>query len=194
MNGIIRCNWAKGNQKMEQYHDEEWGVPQHNDQKLFEMLTLEGAQAGLSWSTILNRRQGYRKAFENFNVGLISKFTDEDVESLMKNKSIIRNHLKIKSTISNAKAFIKIQEKFYTFDNYIWSFTNRKTITNNFDKLSQVPTETKLSNQISNNLKKRGFTFVGPTITYAFMQSIGIVNDHLNTCFYKRTTLKKINN
>ena len=186
MNGIIRCDWANSDQRMQQYHDVEWGIPQHNDQKLFEMLTLEGAQAGLSWATILSRREGYRKAFKDFNVNLISKFTNEDFERLMKDKDIIRNQLKIKSTISNAIAFIEVQKEFNSFDNYIWSFTNNKTIINDFNKLNEVPAETILSNEISKDLKKRGFTFVGPTITYAFMQSIGIVNDHLNTCFIKK--------
>ena len=188
MNGIIRCDWANSDQRMQQYHDVEWGIPQHNDQKLFEMLTLEGAQAGLSWATILSRREGYRKAFKDFNVNLISKFTNEDFERLMKDKDIIRNQLKIKSTISNAIAFIEVQKEFNSFDNYIWSFTNNKTIINDFNKLNEVPAETILSNEISKDLKKRGFTFVGPTITYAFMQSIGIVNDHLNTCFFKKNS------
>ena len=186
MNTLIRCNWAHHSRKLQQYHDEEWGVPQHNDQKLFEALTLEGAQAGLSWATILSRREGYRKAFKDFNVNLISKFTNEDIERLMKNKSIIRNQLKIKSTISNANAFIEVQKEFHSFDNYIWSFTNKKTIINNFNKLNEVPVETILSNKISKDLKKRGFTFVGPTITYAFMQSIGMVDDHLSYCFCKK--------
>ena len=187
---MIRCDWAQVDKKMQQYHDEEWGVPQHNDQKLFEMLTLEGAQAGLSWKTILDRRDGYRKAFKNFNVKLVSKFTSEEINRLMKNRNIIRNHLKIKSTISNAKAFIKVQNEFHSFDNYIWSFTNKKTIINNFNKLNQIPARTILSAEISKDLKKRGFTFVGPTITYAFMQSIGIVNDHLDSCFLKKKKLK----
>ena len=129
MKDIIRCDWANSNHKMQQYHDNEWGVPQYNDQKLFEMLTLEGAQAGLSWATILSRRESYRKAFKNFNVNLISKFNNEDIDQLMKDKGIIRNHLKIKSTISNSKAFIKVQREFHSFNNYIWSFTNKKTIT-----------------------------------------------------------------
>ena len=186
MKDIIRCDWANTNHKMQQYHDNEWGVPQYNDQKLFEMLTLEGAQAGLSWATILSRRESYRKAFKNFNVNLISKFKNEDIDQLMKDKGIIRNHLKIKSTISNSKAFIKVQREFHSFNNYIRSFTNKKTITNNFNKLNEVPAETILSNEISYDFKKRGFTFVGPTITYAFMQSIGIVNDHLSSCFCKK--------
>ena len=172
--------------KMQQYHDDEWGVPQHNDQKLFEMLTLEGAQAGLSWATILSRREGYRNAFKDFNVNLISKFTNKDIDRLMNDKSIIRNHLKINSTISNANAFLKVQKEFHSFNNYIWSFTNERTITNNFNKLKEVPAETILSNKISKDLKKRGFTFVGPTITYAFMQSIGIVDDHLSSCFCRK--------
>ena len=182
----VRCKWANHSTLMKKYHDEEWGIPQHNDQKLFEMLTLEGAQAGLSWSTILSRRDGYRRAFKDFNVNLISKFTNEDIERLINNKSIIRNQLKIKSTISNANAFIEVQKEFHSFDNYIWSFTNNKTITNNFNKLNEVPAETALSNRISKDLRKRGFTFVGPTITYALMQSIGMVDDHLSNCFCKK--------
>lgn len=186
MKDIIRCDWVNSDHKMQQYHDDEWGVPQHNDQKLFEMLTLEGAQAGLSWATILSRREGYRKAFKDFNVNLISKFTNKDIDRLMNDKSIIRNHLKINSTISNANAFLKVQKEFHSFNNYIWSFTNERTITNNFNKLKEVPAETILSNKISKDLKKRGFTFVGPTITYAFMQSIGIVDDHLSSCFCRK--------
>ncbi len=182
----VRCKWANHSTLMKKYHDEEWGIPQHNDQKLFEMLTLEGAQAGLSWSTILSRRDGYRRAFKDFNVNLISKFTNEDIERLINNKSIIRNQLKIKSTISNANAFIEVQKEFHSFDNYIWSFTNKKTIINNFNKLNEVPAETALSNRISKDLRKRGFTFVGPTITYALMQSIGMVDDHLSNCFCKK--------
>ena len=182
----VRCKWANHSTLMKKYHDEEWGIPQHNDQKLFEMLTLEGAQAGLSWSTILSRRDGYRRAFKDFNVNLISKFTNEDIERLLNNKSIIRNQLKIKSTISNANAFIEVQKEFHSFDNYIWSFTNKKTIINNFNKLNEVPAETALSNRISKDLRKRGFTFIGPTITYALMQSIGMVDDHLSNCFCKK--------
>jgi len=182
----VRCKWANHSTLMKKYHDEEWGIPQHNDQKLFEMLTLEGAQAGLSWSTILSRRDGYRRAFKDFNVNLISKFTNEDIERLINNKSIIRNQLKIKSTISNANAFIEVQKEFHSFDNYIWSFTNKKTIINNFNKLNEVPAETALSNRISKDLRKRGFTFIGPTITYALMQSIGMVDDHLSNCFCKK--------
>ena len=182
----IRCKWANHSTLMKKYHDEEWGIPQHNDQKLFEMLTLEGAQAGLSWSTILSRRDGYRRAFKDFNVNLISKFTNEDIERLINNKSIIRNQLKIKSTLSNANAFIEVQKEFHSFDNYIWSFTNKKTIINNFNKLNEVPAKTALSNRISKDLRKRGFTFIGPTITYALMQSIGMVDDHLSNCFCKK--------
>ena len=181
----VRCKWANHSTLMKKYHDEEWGIPQHDDQKLFEMLTLEGAQAGLSWSTILSRRDGYRRAFKDFNVNLISNFNNEDFKRLMKNKSIVRNQLKIKSTISNAIAFIGVQKEFYSFDNYIWSFTNKNTIVNNYKKLNEVPAETTLSNQISKDLKKRGFTFVGPTIIYAYMQSIGLVNDHLEVCDFK---------
>ena len=181
----IRCKWVKDSTLMKKYHDLEWGVPQHDDQILFEMLTLEGAQAGLSWATILNRRKNYQKVFKNFNINLVSKFTIQDVRRLMKDSSIIRNRSKIESTISNAKAILKIQEEFNTFSKYIWSFTGYKSIINKFNKLEEIPSKTELSNKISKDLKKRGFTFVGPKIIYAYMQSIGLVNDHLEVCDFK---------
>ena len=177
-----RCEWAK-TEPMISYHDDEWGVPQHHDQKLFEFLTLEGAQAGLSWMTILKRRQSYREAFSNFDVKKLSRYNQNHVKKLVQNKSIIRNRLKILSTINNAKQFLKVQNEFGSFDNYIWAFVSHKPLKNKFKRLSQIPAFTPLSANVSYDLKKRGFTFVGPTICYAFMQAIGMVNDHTTDCF-----------
>ena len=177
-----RCDLAK-NEPNITYHDIEWGVPQHDDKKLFEFLILEGAQAGLSWSTILNRREGYRDAFSNFDVVAVSKYTQNHVEKLVKNEKIIRNKLKINSAISNAKKFIEIQQKFGSFDQYLWRFVNNKPIRNSFHNYSDIPTHNAISEQLSTDLKKYGFTFVGPTICYAFMQAIGMVNDHTVDCF-----------
>jgi DNA-3-methyladenine glycosylase I len=180
----IRCAWAKDALNIE-YHDSEWGIPQHNDQKLFEFLILEGAQAGLSWSTILKRREGYRKAFSDFDPLKVSKYTSKHVEKLLNNKGIIRNRLKINSAINNAKHFLKIQKEFGSFDKYIWNFVNHNTIVNNFKNLSDLPASTPISEKISKDLKHRGFTFVGPTICYAFMQAVGMTNDHTINCFMK---------
>ena len=177
-----RCEWAKNEPNLT-YHDVEWGVPQHDDQKLFEFLILEGAQAGLSWTTILNRRNGYREAFCNFDANLVSKLNQKDIEKLIQNPSIIRNKLKINSAINNAKHFLKIQKQFGTFDNYLWGFVNYKPIKNKFKTYSDLPAYTELSQKLSTDLKKHGFTFVGPTICYAFMQAIGMVNDHTANCF-----------
>ena len=177
-----RCEWAKDEPNIT-YHDKEWGRPQHNDQKLFEFLILEGAQAGLSWSTILKRRAGYRKAFSDFDALRVSKYTQKRVEKLLKDESIIRNKLKINSAINNAKQFLKIQEEFGSFDNYLWGFVNYKPIKNKFKKLSDLPALTEISEKLSQDLKKRGFNFVGPTICYALMQAIGMVNDHAVNCF-----------
>ena len=177
-----RCAWAKDDLDIA-YHDEEWGVPQHNDEKLFEFLILEGAQAGLSWNTILNRRDGYRIAFSNFDADLVSKYAQNDVEQLMQNKAIIRNRLKINSAINNAKKFIEIQKEFGSFDDYLWGFVNYKPIKNKFKKHSDLPTCTKISKKLSHDLKKHGFSFVGPTICYALMQAVGMVNDHTVDCF-----------
>ncbi len=168
---------------MVKYHDEEWGVPLHDDKKLFEFMVLDSAQAGLSWSTILNRREGYRKAFSNFDYKEIAKYTKKDVERLMKDERIIRNRLKITTTISNAENFMKIQKEFGSFDEYIWSFVNHKPIVNRTKKLSDIPANTKVSDSMSKDLKKRGFKFVGSTICYAFMQAAGLVNDHVTHCF-----------
>jgi len=177
-----RCGWAKEEPNLT-YHDKEWGRPQHDDQKLFEFLILEGAQAGLSWTTILNRRDGYRKAFSNFDANLVSKYTQKRVEKLLQDESIIRNKLKINSAINNAKAFLKIQKEFGSFDKYLWGFVNGKPIKNKFKKLSDLPASTELSEKLSQDLKKRGFNFVGPTICYALMQAVGLVNDHTIGCF-----------
>jgi len=177
-----RCEWAKDEPNIT-YHDKEWGIPQHNDQKLFEFLILEWAQAGLSWSTILKRRAGYRKAFSDFDALRVSKYTQKRVEKLLKDESIIRNKLKINSAINNAKQFLKIQKEFGSFDNYLWGFVNYKPIKNKFKKLSNLPASTEISEKLSKDLKKRGFNFVGPTICYALMQAIGMVNDHTVNCF-----------
>ena len=177
-----RCDWAK-NEPNTTYHDTEWCIPQHNDKKLFEFLILEGAQAGLSWSTILNRRDGYRIAFSDFDVVVVSKYTQNHVKKLVQNKAIIRNKLKINSAINNAKKFIEIQKQFGSFDEYLWGFVNHKTINNKFKKHSDLPACTTISENLSNDLKKRGFTFVGPIICYALMQAVGMVNDHTVNCF-----------
>ena len=177
-----RCEWAKNEPNLT-YHDAEWGIPQHDDQKLFEFLILEGAQAGLSWTTILNRRNGYRKAFCDFNVNAVSKFNQKDVKKLLNDDSIIRNKLKINSAINNAKQFIQIQKEFGTFDKYLWAFVNYKPLKNKFKTHSDLPAYTELSQKLSTDLKKHGFTFVGPTICYAFMQAVGMVNDHTVNCF-----------
>ncbi|MEK6980787.1 MAG: DNA-3-methyladenine glycosylase I [Thermoproteota archaeon] len=180
----IRCVWAKDDLNIE-YHDNEWGIPQHDDGKLFEFLVLEGAQAGLSWSTILKKREGYRKAFSNFDPLKVSKYTAKHVEKLLDNPEIIRNRLKINSAINNAKHFLKIQEEFGSFDKYVWGFVNYEPIINNFKKLSDLPTSTPISEKMSKNLRNLGFNFVGPTICYAFMQAVGMVNDHTIDCFMK---------
>ena len=177
-----RCEWAKDDPNII-YHDTEWGTPQHDDSKLFEFLILEGAQAGLSWTTILKRRDGYRKAFSNFDPLTVSKYNKKHIEKLLKDESIIRNKLKINSAINNAKQFLKIQEEYGTFNNYLWSFVNHKPIKNKFKNLSDIPTSTEISEKLSNDLKKHGFNFVGSTICYALMQAVGMVNDHTKGCF-----------
>jgi len=177
-----RCEWAK-NDLMIEYHDKEWGIPVHDDKKLFEMLILEGTQAGLSWSTILTKRKTYRKAFANFDPHKVSKFSQKDVTRLLKDEGIIRNKLKIASAINNANQFLKIQKEFGSFDKYVWGFVDRKPIINKFKKLSDLPASTPVSDKLSKDLKKRGFNFVGSTICYAFIQSVGMVNDHTTKCF-----------
>jgi DNA-3-methyladenine glycosylase I len=165
------------------YHDSEWGVPQHDDKILFEFLILEGMQAGLSWSTILKKRKHFRNAFDNFDYNKIAKYSEHKVEELLENKGIIRNRLKIQSVITNAKSYIRVQNDFGSFDEYIWSFVNYTPIVNSWSSLDQVPSNTEVSTKISKDLKKRGFKFIGTTITYAFMQAVGLVNDHTTYCF-----------
>lgn len=178
-----RCPWPSTNPLMIGYHDEEWGVPLHDDQKLFEFLILEGAQAGLSWETVLNKRENYRKAFDNFDPVKIAKYSEKDFERLLGNAGIIRNRLKIRSAISNAKLFLEVQKEFGSFDKYIWSFTNHKTIKNDIRKMEDYQATTPESDAMSKDLKKRGFKFIGSTICYAFMQATGMVNDHTLDCF-----------
>ena len=177
-----RCEWAS-NELMVSYHDEEWGVPLHDERLLFEFLTLEGAQAGLSWSTVLNKRQSYRDAFDEFDVATVAKYDDDKLRSLMANTRIVRNRLKIISTISNAKAFLKIAEESGSFDSYIWGFVGGSAVDNQRVSMSDVPATTLESHAMSKDLKRRGFKFVGPTICYAFMQATGMVNDHKLDCF-----------
>ena len=177
-----RCGWAK-NDLAVRYHDAEWGVPQRDDKKLFEFLILEGAQAGLSWDTILRKRENYCEAFDDFCAEKIALYDEKKQAELLQNKGIIRNRLKIASAIENAKGCLKIKEEFNSFDSYIWSFTGGKPILNARKSLSEIPAKTKLSDAMSKDLRKRGFNFVGSTIMYAFMQACGLVNDHLVSCF-----------
>lgn len=178
-----RCEWANGNDLYRHYHDIEWGMPVHDDRLLFEFLILEGAQAGLSWTTILKKRDGYRKAFDNFDAQKIASYSAEKIKALLANPEIIRNRLKIDATVKNAQSFLKIQEEFGSFDAYIWQFVDGRPIQNQWEKLSEIPARTSESDAMSKELKKRGFNFVGPTICYAFMQAIGMVNDHTVDCF-----------
>ncbi|MSP33373.1 MAG: DNA-3-methyladenine glycosylase I [Rickettsiales bacterium] len=179
-----RCGWAdKGDELYTKYHDEEWGVPAFDDQKLFEFLVLESAQAGLSWITILRRRENYRQAFANFDAKKVAKFDEDKITQLMMNSGIIRNRKKIIAAINNAKKFLEIQKEFGSFREYIWKFTNKKPITNNWKNLKEMPPKTEISEKICQDLKSRGFQFLGPTICYAYMQATGLVNDHIVTCF-----------
>lgn len=178
-----RCAWVGKDPLMTRYHDLEWGTPVHNDRKLFEFLILEGAQAGLSWSTVLKKRNNYRRAFNNLDPHKIVKYTKKDIRRLLADSGIIRNRLKIAATINNAQQFLKVQKEFGSFDKYIWQFVNHKTITHKFKKISELPAKTSESDAMSTDLKKRGFKFVGSTICYAFMQAVGMVNDHTTDCF-----------
>ncbi len=180
-----RCGWAKNDLAIH-YHDTEWGVQVHDDRMLFEFLILEGAQAGLSWDTILKKRDSYRKAFDNFEPTKVAKYSDARCAKLMLDEGIIRNRLKIGSAVRNAKAFITVQKEFGTFDKYIWSFVGGKPNDGNRNELGDVPAKTEISDEISKDLKKRGFNFVGSTIMYAFMQATGMVNDHVKSCFRYR--------
>jgi len=177
------CGWPSGNDKMQKYHDEEWGVPLHDDQQLFEFLVLEGFQAGLSWATILNKREAFREAFAEFDPVKVAAFSASDVERLLNDPGIIRNRLKIAAAIGNAKCFLEVQQQFGSFDRYIWSFVGYRPVVNHFSRLEEMPARTPLSDTIAADLKKRGFKFVGSTIVYAHMQATGMVNDHLVKCF-----------
>jgi DNA-3-methyladenine glycosylase I len=178
-----RCDWTGNDDLMNEYHDKEWGVPVHDDKKHFEFLILDAFQAGLSWKTILYRREGFRKAFADFDVEKVARFTQKKLEKLMQDTGIIRNRLKIWGSVQNAKSFIQIQKEFDSFDKYIWQFTGNKTIQNKFKTMKEMPATSKESDAMSKDMKKRGFTFVGSTICYAYMQAAGMVNDHLTTCF-----------
>ncbi|WP_430788853.1 DNA-3-methyladenine glycosylase I [Virgibacillus flavescens] len=178
-----RCEWSTSDPVYIDYHDNEWGRPTHDERDLFEMLCLEGAQAGLSWITILKRRENYRKAFDNFDPQLIKQYDEDKIQEILQDEGIIRNKLKVRSVVTNAQAFLKVQEEFGTFDAYVWSFVGGKTIYNDWSVHSEVPATTEESEKMSKDLKKRGFKFVGPTICYAYMQSTGMVNDHTEDCF-----------
>jgi len=187
-----RCPWVGQDKPFyEAYHDLEWGIPQHDDAKLFEFLILEGAQAGLSWETILKKREGYRKAFHNFNVKRVAKMSDQELMALSENAEIVRNRLKIAAARKNALAFLAIQKEFGSFDTYLWSFVGGKPICNAWNTMSEVPVQTEQSDALSKDLKKRGMSFVGSTIMYAYMQAVGMVNDHLVDC-WRYTSVKKI--
>jgi DNA-3-methyladenine glycosylase I len=183
---IKRCPWPSDDPLMIAYHDREWGVPLHDDGKLFEFIVLDGAQAGLSWSTVLKKRENYRKAFQEFDPAVVARYKEKDVQRLLKNGGIIRNRLKIESAVTNAKVFLDIQKEFGSFDAYIWQFVNNKPIQHKFRRLGEIPATTDESDAMSRDLKKRGFKFVGSTICYAFMQAAGMVNDHLVECFRYR--------
>ena len=180
---IVRCQWASGDELTIRYHDEEWGVPVHDDRTLFEFLILEGAQAGLSWNTILNKRQNYRIAFDQFDVRRVAAYDRRKMQRLLKDPGIVRNRLKIASAVGNAKAFLRVAEEFGSFDRYIWRFVDGKPRVNSRKSPRQVPAKTAESDAMSKDLKARGFNFVGSTICYAFMQAVGVVNDHLVRCF-----------
>lgn len=179
---LIRCGWASG-ELMIRYHDEEWGVPLHDDRVLFEFLILEGAQAGLSWSTILNKRENYRRAFDGFDAKRIAGYDHKKIRALLQDPGIVRNRLKIHAAVENAKVFLRVQEEFGSFDKYIWQFVGGKPRVNRWKSLTQLPARTPESDAMSKDLKRRGFRFVGSTICYAFMQGVGMVNDHAVDCF-----------
>lgn len=183
MKNIERCEWCVKDPIYILYHDKEWGVPVHDDRKLFEFLILEGAQAGLSWLTILKRREGYRRAFANFNAEKVARFSKKDINKLLQNEEIIRNRLKVEAAVTNARAFLDVQEELGSFDKYSWQFVDGKRVVNKWRKIKEIPPTSRHSDLFSKDLKKRGFKFVGSTIIYAHMQAVGMVNDHLASCF-----------
>lgn len=180
---MTRCEWANGSELLQSYHDNEWGVETHDDRRLFEFLILEGAQAGLSWTTILNKREGYRKAFDNFDAKKIAAYSDSDISRLLADPGIVRNRLKVGAAITNARAFLQVQKEYGSFDKYIWPFVGGKPLRNSWKKLADIPASTPESDAMSKDLRERGFKFVGTTICYAFMQAVGMVNDHVVGCF-----------
>jgi DNA-3-methyladenine glycosylase I len=184
MSNVTRCEWAAGGDAlMLAHHDEEWGTPSHDDRHLFEMLTLEGAQAGLSWSTILRKRDGYQRAFARFDPQVVAGFSEKDVERLLADPGIVRNRLKVESTVNNAARVLEVQDELGSLDAYLWGFVDGEPIVNRWRTLSEIPAETELSKTIAKDLKRRGFRFVGPTVIYAFMQTVGMVDDHTVDCF-----------
>lgn len=187
---VNRCVWCDGEDIYIKYHDKEWGVPLHSDRKLFEFLILEGAQAGLSWITVLKKRKTYRDVFDQFDFDKVANYKEAKIKSLLNNPGIIRNQLKIRAAVKNANAFIQVRREFGTFNKYIWQFTGGKVIQNSWKSLKEMPAETEISQLMSKDLKKRGFTFVGPTICYAFMQAIGMVNDHVVDCYRYKELMK----
>jgi len=188
---IKRCEWVpEGNEIYRDYHDTEWGVPLHDDRLFFEAIILDGVQAGLSWMTVLKKREHYRKVYDNFDVIKVSQYKSEKIQDLLNDKGIIRNRLKVNASITNAEAFIKIQKEFGSFDNYVWGFVNGRTIINKWKYLKELPTRSEESDLMSSDLKKRGFKFIGTTICYAFMQATGLINDHVVDCFRYKEVLK----
>lgn len=183
---VCRCSWCEKNEIYIKYHDEEWGVPVHDDRVFFENLILESAQAGLNWLTILKKRENYRRAYENFEIEKVANYGKDKIEELMKNDGIIKNRLKIESSINNAKRFIEIQNEFGSFNNYIWRFTNGKIIDNKWKKIEKIPLSTELSDKIYKDMKKRGFKFLGSITVYSFLQATGIINDHIERCFKRK--------
>lgn len=188
----IRCGWCLKFDQYIKYHDEEWGLPVHSDRTHFEFLILEGAQAGLSWSTILKKREGYRKAFVDFDAVKVARFTPARIEKILKDPGIVRNRLKVTAAVNNAKRFLEVQKEFGSFNNYIWQFVNGKPIVNRWKNLSQIPATTAVSDALSKDLIKRGFKFVGSTVIYAHMQACGLVNDHLTICWRYGEVMKSI--
>ncbi|NCO27639.1 MAG: DNA-3-methyladenine glycosylase I [Caldiserica bacterium CG17_big_fil_post_rev_8_21_14_2_50_35_7] len=186
-----RCSWCLKDDLYINYHDKEWGTPVHDDRKHFEFLVLESAQAGLSWYTVLKKRENYRKAYKDFDPASVAKFTEKDVEILMNNPGIIRNRMKIEASINNAKRFFEVQKEFGSIDKYLWSFVDFKPVVGGWKSLSEIPAKTSLSDTISKDMKKRGFRFLGSTIVYSHLQVVGIVNDYLVTCFRYKQLLKK---
>ncbi len=185
-----RCDWCKSDELYTKYHDEEWGVPVHDDRKHFEFLVLESAQSGLSWLTVLRKRENYRLAYDNFDPEKVARYDDKKIDELLSNSGIIRNRKKIEASIVNAGKFLEIQKEFGSFDNYIWRFVNGEPVINSYQSISEIPATSALSDEISKDLKKRGFHFLGSVTVYAHIQAIGIVNDHIDSCFRKHTGIK----